>query len=63
MIYIYILWHDSYFAHVKALSKACREPPTNGFGGVGSCAIHHPTGILTAFRQFDDMNPKSSSLM
>ena len=26
----------SYSAHVKALSSISKDPPTNGFGGVGS---------------------------
>jgi hypothetical protein len=30
---------------------------------VGSLAIHHPTGILTALRLFSDMKRKSSSVM
>lgn len=51
----------TYSAHVKALSSACREPPTNGFGGFGSLAIHHPTGIRTAFKPLLAMNLKSSS--
>lgn len=54
---------STYCAQVKALSNACSEPPTKGFGGVGSYAIHHPTGILTAFKPLDDMNLKSSSVM
>lgn len=51
----------SYSAHVKALSNAWREPPAKGFGGFGSLAIHHPTGILTAFNPLFAMNLKSSS--
>jgi hypothetical protein len=51
----------AYSAHVKALSRAFREPPTNGFGGCGSLAIHHPTGIRTAFNPLLAMNLKSSS--
>ncbi|KAF5940505.1 hypothetical protein HYC85_021672 [Camellia sinensis] len=48
---------------MKALSKACKDPPTKGCGGVGSLAIHHPTGILTAFIPLHDMKLKSSSTM
>lgn len=55
--------HATYSAHEKALSKVSKEPPTKGHGGVGSLAIHHPTGILTAFRPFWDTNLKSSSTM
>ena len=50
-----------YSAHVNALSKAFREPPTNGAGGLGSLAIHHPTGILTALSPFAAMKAKSRS--
>lgn len=53
----------TYCAHVKALSKILTEPPTKGFGGDESFAIHQPTGTLTAFSPFDDMNLKSSSVM
>lgn len=53
----------SYSAHVKALSSTSKDPPTNGFGGVGSRVVHHPTGILTAFKPFSDMNLKSSSMI
>lgn len=60
---LYGCFSFTYCAHVKALSKAFKEPPTKGFGGVGSLAIHHPTGILTAFRPFDDKNLKSSLVM
>jgi hypothetical protein len=48
---------------VKALSSAAKDPPTKGLGGFGSWAIHHPTGILTAFNPFCDMNMKSCSVM
>lgn len=48
---------------MKALSNAAKDPPMYGLGGVGSLAIHHPTGILTAFNPFSDMNLKSSSVM
>lgn len=48
---------------MKALSNASNDPPTKGLGGFGSLAIHHPTGILTAFKPFSDMNLKSSSVM
>jgi hypothetical protein len=53
----------TYCAHVKALSSAAKDPPTKGLGGFRSWAIHHPTGILTAFNPFCDMNMKSSSVM
>jgi len=53
----------SYSAHVKALSSISKDPPTNGFGGVGSSAIHHPTGILTPFKPFSDMKFKSPSVI
>lgn len=53
----------TYFAHLKALSNAAKDPPTYGLGGVGSLAIHHPTGILTAFNPFSDINLKSVSVM
>jgi hypothetical protein len=39
-------------AHLKALSRDCKDPPTKGAGGFGSYAIHHPTGILTVFIPF-----------
>lgn len=51
----------SYTAHKKALSSACKEPPTKGQGGEGSLAIHHPTGILAAFSPLLLMNLKSFS--
>ncbi|PON65305.1 hypothetical protein PanWU01x14_118220 [Parasponia andersonii] len=53
----------SYCAQVKALSRICEESPTKGLGGVGSNAIHHPTGILTAVIPLVDMKLKSSSVM
>lgn len=53
----------TYSAHLKALSRAWREPPTYGAGGLGSLAIHHPTGILTAVSPLDAKNLKSSSTM
>lgn len=58
---IFMSW--TYCAHVKALSSAAKDPPTKGLGGFGSLAIHHPTGTLTAFNPFSDMNLKSSSTM
>jgi len=54
---------STYWAQVKALSKEAKAPPTKGFGGDGSWAIHHPTGILTAVNPFSDMNLKSSSVI
>ena len=54
---------QTYCAQMKALSNAANDPPTKGLGGFGSLAIHHPTGILTAFKPFADMNLKSSSVM
>jgi hypothetical protein len=53
----------TYSAQLNALSKAWREPPTKGSGGLGSLAIHHPTGILTAFSPLDAMKLKSLSVM
>lgn len=55
--------NNAYSAQEKALSRACKEPATKGFGGFGSLAIHQPTGILTAFNPFFFMNLKSSSTM
>ena len=37
-----------YSAHWNALSRACKDPGTKGFGGFGSLAIEYPTGIRTA---------------
>ena len=54
---------DTYSAQRNALSKARRDPPTNGRGGRGSLAIHYPSGILTAFSPLDAMKLKSLSVM
>jgi hypothetical protein len=53
----------TYSAQSNALSRAWSEPPTKGRGGFGSLAIHHPTGIRTAFSPLDDMKLKSLSTM
>jgi hypothetical protein len=45
-------WRWAYSAHKKTLSNAFKDPPTQGCGGVGSLAIHHPTGILTELIPF-----------
>lgn len=37
----------TYCAQVNALSRASKLPPMKGAGGLGSKAIHQPTGILT----------------
>lgn len=50
----------TYCAHENALSRAAKVPPIKGAGGLGSCAIHHPTGILTAFIPCSDRKRKSS---
>jgi hypothetical protein len=48
----WVRWRWAYSAHKKALSNAFKDPPTQGCGGVGSLAIHHPTGILTELIPF-----------
>jgi len=57
------IWRHTYCPQLNALSKNWTEPPTKGRGGLSPRAIHHPTGILTAFSPLDAINSKSLSAM
>ena len=53
----------TYRAHENALSRASKLPSMKGAGGLGSKAIHQPTGILTVFIPFLYRKSKSSMVM
>lgn len=55
--------NKTYCAHENALSRASKDPPIKGGGGLGSEAIHHPTGILTVFIPCRKRKPKSAAVI